>query len=184
MSETIYIFLADGFEEIEAITPIDLFRRAKLDVVTVSVTGKNEVNGAHGIKIQADKKFEEIEFDPKNLLLLLPGGQPGTDHLNAHDGLKKLLKSQYENNGLLAAICAAPLVLGGLGFLQDKEAICYPGVESSLTGAVISGKEVVKSGNIITSKGLGVAINFSLKIIEEIRGKAVADKIASSIGYK
>lgn len=175
-----YIFLAQGFEEIEAVTPIDILRRAAIETVTVSITETNIVTGAHNISIITDKLFHEIVVTSEDYLIL-PGGMPGTANLMAHEELTNLIKNQYEENGQLAAICAAPSFFGKLGFLQGKEAISYPGFEKNLIGANISTKTVVKSGNILTAKALGVAISFSLNIVENIKGKETADKIANDI---
>lgn len=179
----VFIFLADGFEEIEAIAPIDILRRAEIDVVTVSISDSNTVSGAHGIKIEADQLFTNTDFS-LNDLLVLPGGGVGTRNLGAHNELKALLLKQHSDGKQIAAICAAPSVLGQLGILAGKEAISYPGFESQLKGAVISKSTVVKDENIITGKGPGVAIPFALKIVETLKGKDIADKVADSLMLK
>jgi 4-methyl-5(b-hydroxyethyl)-thiazole monophosphate biosynthesis len=176
----VFIFLADGFEEIEAIAPIDIFRRADIDVTTVSISNEKSVRGAHNIAVQADKLFKEVDFST-NDLLYLPGGMPGTRNLDAHEGLKELFLKQAGENKKIAAICAAPSILGKLGLLNGKEAICYPGFENQLAGATISKYKIVKSGKIYTAKGAGVAIQFALKLVEELKGKTLADKIEESI---
>lgn len=176
----VFIFLADGFEEIEAIAPIDIFRRADIDVTTVSISKEKQVRGSHNIAVQADSLFAETDFST-NDLLYLPGGMPGTRNLDAHEGLKKLLLKQDEDNKRIAAICAAPSILGKLGLLTGKEAICFPGFENQLAGAIISKEKIVKSGKIITAKGAGVAIQFALKLVEELKGKTIAEKIAIAI---
>ena len=176
----VYLFLADGFEEIEAIAPIDILRRANINIQTVSISGTKEVTGTHGIIIQADLLFTEVDFSLSDMLIL-PGGMPGTKNLDAHQALKEILTAQYEKRGKIAAICAAPSILGKMGFLNGKEAICYPGFEEALSGAVISKSLVVKSDNIITAKGAGVAVEFALKIVEELKGKSASEKIASAI---
>jgi len=177
-----YVFLADGFEEIEAITPIDILRRADIEVVTVSISTSKEVRGAHNIIVLADCLFSETEF-ANNDLLILPGGMPGTKNLDAHNELKDLLCRQAEAGQKIAAICAAPSILGKMGLLNGKEAICYPNFENQLLGAKISKDKVVKSSTIITAKGAGVAVEFALKLVEELKGKATADKIAESICF-
>jgi 4-methyl-5(b-hydroxyethyl)-thiazole monophosphate biosynthesis len=176
----VFIFLADGFEEIEAIAPIDIFRRANVEVVTVSISGNKSVIGAHNVCVLADCLFSETDFSD-NDLLFLPGGMPGTKNLDAHEGLNQLLKLQAENGKNIAAICAAPSILGKMNLLKDKEAICYPGFEDQLYGAILSKEKIVKSGNISTAKGAGVAIQFALKLVEELKGKETADKIAAAI---
>lgn len=176
----VFIFLADGFEEIEAIAPIDIFRRADIDVTTISVSNQKLVRGAHNITVQADKLFSEVDFSI-NDLLYLPGGMPGTSNLDNHAGLKELLLKQDGENKKIAAICAAPSILGKLGLLNGKEAICFPGFENQLAGAILSKDKIVKSGQISTAKAAGVAIPFALKLVEELKGKMLADKIEASI---
>jgi 4-methyl-5(b-hydroxyethyl)-thiazole monophosphate biosynthesis len=175
-----YLFLANGFEEIEAIAPIDILRRANINIQTVSISNTKEVTGAHGIIIHADLLFTGTHFSI-NEMLILPGGMPGTKNLDAHQGLKKILSEQSEKGGKIAAICAAPSILGKMGLLKGKEAICYPGFEEALSGVVISKSLVVKSGNIITAKGAGVAVEFALKIVEELKGKSESERIATAI---
>lgn len=176
------IFLAEGFEEMEAITPLDILRRAGIETLTISISNKKEVIGAHQIKIIADKIIDEISV-VENDYLILPGGMPGTSNLMAHEGLNTLIKKHYEAGKEVAAICAAPSLFGKLGLLQGKEAISYPRTEKNLVGAKISEKNVVKSQNILTAKGPGVAIAFALKIVETIKGKIVADKIAMDLCF-
>jgi len=176
----VFIFLADGFEEIEAIAPIDIFRRADIAVQTVSITADKVVRGAHNISVLADSLFSETDFS-ENDLLFLPGGMPGTKNLDEHEGLKKLLKKQADESKNIAAICAAPSILGKMKLLAGKEAICFPGYENQLTGAILSDKKIVKSGAISTAKGAGVAIEFALKLVEELKGKETADRIAKAI---
>ncbi len=176
----VFMFLADGFEEIEAIAPVDILRRAGVDVVTISISDGYEVTGAHGVKILADRLFSDTDFS-SNDLLILPGGGVGTENLSAHTRLNELLKQQHAEGKQIAAICAAPSVLGKLGILNGKEAICYPGFEEKLTGAHISKNSVVKDGSIITGKGPGVAIPFALKIVETLQGKEIAIQVADSL---
>ena len=176
----VFIFLADGFEEIEAIAPVDILRRAGIDVVTVSISDSEMVEGAHGIRVQADQLFDETDFST-NELLVLPGGGVGTQNLGAHAGLHNLLIKQHAAGKQIAAICAAPSVLGKLGILSGKEAICYPGFEEQLTGATLSKNTVVEDGNVITGKGPGVAIPFALKIVETLKGKEITDQVADSL---
>lgn len=176
----VFIFLADGFEEIEAIAPIDILRRAELDVITVSISDSKTVTGAHGIKVEADQLFTETTFG-ENDYYVLPGGYDGMLNLSAHQGVNELLKKQHSEGKKLAAICASPSVLGKLGILEGKEAICYPGFEGKLTGAVISKKSVVEDGNVITGKGPGVAVQFALKIVESLKGKETASQVSDSL---
>ena len=160
----IYIFLADGFEEIEALTPVDVFRRAGLDTLTVSITEKHTVVGSHGIAVSADALLADTDLSDADLLLL-PGGMPGTKHLAACKPLCDAVVAQANAGKPVAAICAAPSVLGGLGLLNGKEAVCYPGFEGALTGATVSAKKVVRNGNIVTAAGMGVALDFSLECL-------------------
>ena len=176
----IFVFLADGFEEIEAIAPIDIFRRAEIETITISISDNKMVTGAHNISILADYLFSDVDF-AENDLLYLPGGMPGTKNLEAHKGFKKLLLKQVEKGKNIAAICAAPSILGKMDLLNGKEAICYPGFENLLFGATISEQKVVKSGNIYTAKGAGVAIQFALRLVEDLKGKEIANKIAANI---
>lgn len=176
----VFVFLAEGFEEIEAVGTIDILRRGELDVTTVSITGKNAVTGAHHIPVTADKLFAEVDFS-NGAMLVLPGGMPGASHLNSHTGLKELLKQYVAEGKKIAAICAAPLVLGGLGLLQNKKATAYPGFEDTLQGATVVKHPVVKDGNIITGQGPGFALNFGLAIVEELQGKNKAADVAAAM---
>ncbi len=178
--QKVYVFLADGFEEIEAITPIDVLRRAEVDVTTVSISDKREVKGAHHIPITADKIFKTCNFSDADLLIL-PGGMPGTLNLNKHDELKKLL-IEFSNRGkLIGAICAAPLVLGEQGLLQNKNATCYPGFEHQLTGARHTGSPLEVAQNIITAKGVGAAMKFALQLVMMLKGEALANDLAKKM---
>lgn len=173
----IAVHLAEGFEEIEAISIIDVLRRAELDVVVVSVTGKTEVNGSHQIKVTADKLFEDIDYNTIDMIVL-PGGMPGATNLSNHAGLRTQIIDFNKNGKPLGAICAAPLVFGQLGLLKNKNATCFPGFEKYLEGAKVTGNATETAGNIITGKGAGVAIQFALKIVEKTKGKALADELA------
>jgi 4-methyl-5(b-hydroxyethyl)-thiazole monophosphate biosynthesis len=176
----VYLFLAEGFEEIEAISTIDILRRGGLEVVTVSVTGKNRVTGAHQIPVVADKLFDETDFSAGQMLVL-PGGMPGAKNLNAHAGLKALLKQYAAEGKKIAAICAAPLVLGGLDLLQGKKATAYPGFEDTLRGANYVEDKVVKDGNIITGRGPGFAFDFGLALVAELQGKNKAGEVSTGL---
>lgn len=179
----VYIFLADGFEEIEALTVVDLLRRAEIDINMVSITGNLQVEGAHSIKVLADILFEDLEFDYADLLVL-PGGMPGTNRLMEHEGLDKLLRKFHKENKDIAAICAAPSVLGNKGILAGKRATSYPGFEDKLINSTVVNQDVVEDGNIVTSKGLGTAIDFSLAIIKRLTDENTAHEIADSIIYR
>lgn len=175
--EKIAVFLANGFEEIEAVSIIDILRRADIETTTISISGNREVNGSHKIKILADKLFNEINIDDYSMIVL-PGGMPGSKNLNEHPGLREQILNFHEQNKMLGAICAAPLVFGNLGILKNKKATCYPGYENQLHGAVVTGEKTEVSGNIITGKGAGVAIDFALKIVETIKGEPFATELA------
>lgn len=178
----VYLFLADGFEEIEGLTVVDMLRRANISCQTVSITGKKLITGSHNIQIFADELFEDADFKDGEMLVL-PGGMPGTKYLMAHEGLKKLLASYQDAGKYLAAICAAPSVLGQNGLLNGKKAACYPGFEAELKGADVVMDAAVIDGNIITSRGMGTAIDFALAIIETLADKDTAKQLADSIQY-
>ena len=178
----VYVFTADGFEEIEGLTVVDLMRRAGAQVQMVSISNGLAVKGSHGIEIKADTFFEDVDFGQADLLVL-PGGMPGTLHLGEHQGLTKLLTETAAQGKRVAAICAAPSVLGGLGLLKGKRAVCYPGFEDKLTGAQVGAEEVVTDGNITTSRGLGTAIPFALELISLLFGQEKAEEIGASVIY-
>ena len=167
--KTIFVFLAEGFEEIEALTPVDVLRRAGLSVQTVSVMDEQIVAGAHGVPVLADRMFAEINPEDAEMILL-PGGLPGATNLDAHEGLSRMILDFAAAEKPLAAICAAPLVLGNRGLLQGKKATCYPGFETYLQGAEYTAALVEKDGNIITGKGPGAAMEFAFAIVEKYCG--------------
>ena len=173
-----YIFLDNGFEEIEAITTIDLLRRANIALTIVSVTGAELVLGAHNITVKVDKLFADVEFDNAEMLIL-PGG---ATKLYECKPLCDLLASHNNEDKLIAAICAAPSVLGRLGILQGKQATCYPGFEEFLGESYIDGL-VVESKNIITAKGPGLSSDFAFCIIEKLVGSEVADQVYDAAQY-
>ncbi|MBE6607429.1 MAG: DJ-1/PfpI family protein [Ruminococcaceae bacterium] len=182
----VYVFLANGFEETEAICPIDIMIRAGIDVELVSVSEDLIVKGAHGITLRADKKIKEISIAREDLeLIMLPGGMPGTTNLFDCRPLRDMLVLAANKGITLAAICAAPMILGRLGLLADKNAVCYPGFEGELIGAKIPKRaKVAVSENIITAAGMGVATEFGLAIVEKLRSKEAAVKIAKAIRFK
>ncbi len=174
------IYLAEGFEEIEAITVVDVLRRADIDARMVSITGKREVAGAHKIAVTADELFENAD----NLgadMLVLPGGMPGTRYLGEHKGLKEVILDFAGRNKPIAAICAAPSILGKMGLLDKKKAVCYPGFEESLIGAVIGEDIISFEGNYITSKGPGTAIYFALRLVELLADKETAEELRAGM---
>ena len=185
MSKKVYIFLADGFEDIEGLTVVDLLRRAGIDIKTVSIKETTQIQTSHGITMLTDTTFTETSFTDADILVL-PGGMPGTKYLAAYKPLTDLL-TDFNNKGKkIAAICAAPSVFSGLGFLKDKKATSYPSFMEVIAkdGAQTSEDSVVTDGNITTSRGLGTAIDFALSIIGQLESKEKADEIAESIVYK
>lgn len=181
--KNIAVHLAEGFEEIEAISIIDVLRRAEFSVNIVSVTGNFVVTGSHNIKIMADSLFDSVDYNLIDMIVL-PGGMPGSKNLNNHEGLKQQILTFYENGKHLGAICAAPLVFGNLGILKGKKATCYPGFEEELEGAILSKKNVEQAGTIVTGKGAGVAIEFALKIVKMLNGKELAKELAEKLVVK
>lgn len=169
----VYVFLADGFEEVEAFTAVDVLRRAGLDVQLVSVTNDEIIRGAHDISVLCDRNIENCDFFDAELLLL-PGGMPGASTLGKCDDLKRELLRCAEQSKPIAAICAAPMVLGALGLLQGKRATCYPGFEAYLEGAEVTGAMVERDGQIVTAKGPGAAMEFAFALVEMLLG---ADKV-------
>ncbi len=176
----IAVHLAEGFEEIEAITIIDVLRRAEFDTVTISVSGNINVTGARQIIVLANQLFEEADYTAFDMIIL-PGGMPGAKNLNDHEGLKQEITKFNQQGKLLAAICAAPLIFGNMGLLKNKDVVCYPGFESYLAGANIKSDPVVVSGNIITGRGIGAALQFALTIVELLGSKEKADKLANDM---
>ena len=164
----VYTFLADGMEEVECLGVCDVLARAGVEVKLVSVMGRRQVTGSHGFTVTADALFEEITDDAD--VLFLPGGLPGADHLRDHEGLAAMLKAHGAAGKRLAAICAAPGVLGGLGLLEGRRATCFPGFEEELDGAEVTGELVTTDGNIITARGAGAAMLFGAAICDKLRG--------------
>lgn len=180
--QKVYVFLAEGFEEIEALTVVDMLRRVKIETVMVAVSENKRVTGAHGITVEADGSFSEYSYED-GTMAVLPGGMPGTKHLMAHEGVRKLLRSYHAAKKYLAAICAAPAVLGENGLLVGRHATCYPGFEERLVGAEVMPDAVVMDGTIITSRGMGTAIPFGAALVSVLAGEAVAEELLRSIQY-
>lgn len=179
----VYEFLATGFEDIEALIPLDIMRRAGVEFKTVSVTGNKNVETAHGVTIVADMLFEDADFSDADLLML-PGGLPGATGLNSHDGLKKLLVEHAGKGKLTAAICAAPMVLGGLGLLNGRRATCYPGFEKYLEGAEYTKELFTHDGNIVTGEGPAATLPYAYHLLETLTDKQTADAIAEGMMFK
>lgn len=180
---TVAVFLAEGFEEVEALTVADLCRRAGLHAPTVSVTKTKEVTGSHKIQVTADMVISELDFETTDMLFL-PGGMPGTLNLEACPLLMQKVKEFDAKGKPVSAICAAPTVLAHLGILKDRRACCYPGMEDQLTGAQFSLKPVEISDHITTSRGVGTAIELALSIVERFEGRGKADRLAEAIVYQ
>jgi 4-methyl-5(b-hydroxyethyl)-thiazole monophosphate biosynthesis len=180
MKRKIFVFLADGFEEIEALTIVDVLRRAGQEVVMVSVTPNEIVVGAHQVSLLCDKNFVDCDFYEQPSMLVLPGG-PGTEMLAAHEGLCKLLKEYMAKDFPVAAICAAPSVLGRLDLVEGRQVVCYPGYEKFMKGAKVLDRQAVTDGNLITGRGPGAATDFSLAIVEYLAGKTVANNLAKAM---
>ena len=176
------VFFAEGFEEIEALTVVDLCRRAGIQTDMVSVTDTLTVTGSHGIPVVTDKLMGEVAWEAQDMLVL-PGGMPGTLHLEQVPKLMEAVKAFAANGKYIAAICAAPSVFGHLGLLKGKKACCYPGFEEALTGAEVIFDTCVKDGNIITARGMGCAIDFSAAIISALENEEKAAEITSKIIY-
>lgn len=177
----VYVFFAEGYEEVEALTVVDLLRRAKIDTKMVSVTGNLEVTSSHGVKVTMDMLFEDIKEEAD--MLVLPGGMPGTLNLKAHKGLVDMIHEYHAKGKYLAAICAAPTVYGELGLLKDTMACCYPDMEDGLVGANVLYDGVVIDGKMITSRGLGTAIPFGLSLVGIFQGIEAAEALAKKIVY-
>ena len=178
----IYLFLANGFEEIEALCPLDLLRRAGLSVTTVGVGGSDMIVGAHGIAVGAN--IPDTMFrDSKPEMIILPGGMPGTRHLDESHTVDAALRSAANTGAYIAAICAAPMVLGKRGYLEGKKAVCFPGFEEYLEGAILQpkGVKVVTDGKIITAVGMGAAVEFGLALVAALKGEETANALRTAI---
>jgi protein deglycase len=176
----VIVCLADGFEEIEAIGIIDILRRSDFQVTAASVTGSKEVNGAHHIRVFADEMFENVDFSKVDMMVL-PGGMPGAQNLKNHQGLREKV-IEFSNKGkMLGAICAAPMVFGDLGLLENRKATCYPGFEGYLKGAEVTSGPVVEDGAIVTGCGPGFVFEFTLKLVEKLAGKDRAESTAGQM---
>ena len=172
----ILVFLAEGFEEVEALATVDVLRRAGLEVKTVGVTGAT-VSGSHSISVVCDTTIDAVEPDESIEAVVLPGGMPGTLNLEKDEKVNSFIDYAYANGKYVCAICAAPSILGKKGLLEGKEAICFPGFEEYLYGASVSDKSVCVDGKIITAKACGVALKFGKVIAEQFIGKEKADKL-------
>lgn len=178
----VLIFMAEGHEEIEALTVVDILRRAEIEIQMISITGNKNVTGAHGITTHCDKLIENTDFESADMLVL-PGGMPGTLNLEKCEPLMDQVHGFFASGKDIAAICAAPTVFGRAGILKGKKATCYPGMENDLIGADFSTDSVCHDGNVITSRGMGTAIPFALEIVKTFKGADVANQLGKSIVY-
>lgn len=176
------VFFATGYEEIEALTVVDILRRAGIEVDMVSITGERKVTGSHKITVEMDKLFEEVDFD-KTDMIVLPGGMPGTTNLEAFEPLMKQVEVFYEQGKYVAAICAAPSIFGHRGMVKGRNACANPGFESHLEGANVKQEPAVVDGHVITSRGMGTAIPFGLAILEQLKGKEAAEEMKGKLVY-
>jgi len=186
----VYEFLANGFEEVEALAPVDILRRGGVEVKMVSITGSNLVESSHGVVVKADLLFENITDFSDADLLMLPGGMPGSKNLNEHEGVRKALKEQFEKGKRIAAICAAPLVLASVGLLKGKKATIYPGMESYLgEDAEYTGALVQEDGNVTTGAGPAASFPYGYQLlsyflpaekVEEIKKGMIYDRLLNS----
>lgn len=178
----VYEFLATGFEEVEALAPVDILRRGGIEIKTVSITGDLVVESAHGVGIRADLLFDEADLASADLLML-PGGLPGATNLNDHEGLRRALTEHNARGRRIAAICAAPLVLGGLGLLEGRRATCYPGFEKYMTGATYTAELFTTDGNITTGRGPAAVLPYSYAILEQLAGADTAKAVRDGMIY-
>ncbi|CVI73184.1 Chaperone protein YajL [Clostridiales bacterium CHKCI001] len=178
----VYAFLADGFEEVEALAVIDILRRADVDVTTFSIMDDLDVKGAHNIVVKADKMIDDADWEKADLLFL-PGGMPGTLNLAACDVLTEQVKQFFDGGKRIAAICAAPSVLGELHILKGKKATCYPGFEDKLLGAEHVTDGVITDGTVTTARGMGYAVDLGLELVKLLIGQETSDEIRESIQY-
>lgn len=176
----VYVFLANGFEEMEALAPVDLLRRAGVEVFTVGV-GSDMIVSSHNIPVKTDTTVDKIVLNDELEMIVLPGGMPGTLNLEANGVVQSSIDYCVENKKYVCAICAAPSILGHKGLLKGRNAICFPGFEEDLCGAIISEKYVVSNGNFITARGAGVAVDFGLEIVKALGGSELSNKIRETI---
>ncbi len=179
----VYEFLANGFEEIEALAPVDILRRGGVDVKTVSITGSERAESSHGITVKADLVFEQAGDFADADMLLLPGGLPGATNLNAHEGVRCALQRQYDGGRRIGAICAAPMVLGSLGLLEGKKATCSPGFEKYLTGADYTAQLFQEDGTIITGEGPAATLPYAYRILSYFVGEDAVRTLQRNMQY-
>ncbi len=179
----VIVFLANGFEEVEALTVVDYLRRVDIVVDTVSITDEKQVKGAHDIVVMADKTIDELEDLENYTTVVIPGGMPGATNLRDNEKVTNIVKEIYEKQKLVAAICAGPIVLHRAGILHNRMVTSFPGFEEELSGSVYTGKDLERDGNIITSRGPYFAVDFALEIVDYLLGKEKVEELKQSILY-
>ncbi len=180
----VYVILADGFEEIEALTPVDFLRRAGAEVVTVGISGEVAV-GAHGIPVKCDICAANTDiFAETPEMVVFPGGMPGASNIDAFDGTDKLISDTLSAGGYVGAICAAPMILGKRGYLRGKRAVCFPGFEKYLDGATVTECDAVRDGNVVTSRCMGTAFSFALELAACLFGRERAEETLAAVMAK
>ena len=175
----VYLFLADGFEEVEALTPLDMLRRAQIPVLTVGVDGEY-IRGAHDIVVKADILLSDVSLDDMTAVIL-PGGMPGTLNLEKSDGVQQAVAYAMQRDLFVAAICAAPSILGHAGYLRGRKATCFPGFEQDLVDALVTDESLVLDGNVLTAKGAGVALDFALALVSLLSSEEKSAEIRGAI---
>ncbi len=178
----VYEFLANGFEDIEALGPVDVLRRGGIVVKTVSIGDSLMVESAHGVQVKADMMFADADFSDADMLLI-PGGMPGAKNIDEHEGVRRAVLRQTEQKKLVGAICAGPMVLGHLGLLRGKRATCYPGFETELDGATYTAEQYTVDGNIVTGKGPGATLDYAYAILALMKGEQVVDELKKGMMY-
>lgn len=178
----VYVFVSNGNEEVEVLIPVDVLRRAGVDVKLVSTTGEKVVTSAHGVRMETDTMIEDCDFSDADLLMV-PGGLPGAENLCNHEGVRAAVNTQYEAGRLVSAICAGPMIFGSLGIAQGKECTCYPGFEETLVGAKYTADLVTVSGNVITGEGPAAAFPYAYTICEILCGKQTAEALKEGMMY-
>lgn len=177
----VYVFLAEGFEEIEALSPVDILRRGGVETKTVGI-GSKTVTGSHNITVLCDLSENEVDFDAVDAIVL-PGGMPGTLNLEKNQTVNKVIDFAYKNRKIIGAICAAPSILGKKGILEGKSATCFPGFEKDLSGARVLDMPVVRDGEIITSCGAGAALEFGFCLLAALKDEPTAEKLRRNMKY-
>lgn len=178
----VYMLLAQGFEEMEAIVPLDILHRAGVMVTTVGITG-HTIFGSHDIGIKTDAYYPEVDYRDAEMIIL-PGGVPGVPNLQACEWVASCISGAVAHGAYIAAICAAPSILGDMGLLSGRNAVCYPGYEDRLTGAIVADAPVVTDGRFITAKGAGVSAEFAFELVRILKGEEIAKEIRQKMHFR